>query len=46
MKRHLDDLTDSEVLVVAANDRDVTDPTRAYFDQLRELILMNDRNEL
>lgn len=45
-KKHLDDLADSGVLLITANDRYVTDPTQAYFDQLRELILTNDRSEL
>lgn len=45
-KRHLDDLVESGALLVTADDRYVPDPTRAYFDRLRELILGNDREEL
>lgn len=45
-KRHLEDLVESGVLLVTADDRYVPDPTRAYFDRLRELILTNDREEL
>lgn len=45
-KKHLDDLADSGVLLVTADDRYVPDPTKAYFDQLRELILTNDREGL
>lgn len=45
-KRHLDDLVESGALLVTAEDRYVPDPTRAYFDRLRELILGNDREEL
>lgn len=45
-KKYLDDLTDSGVLLVTEDDKYVPDPTKAYFDQLRELILTNDREEL
>jgi hypothetical protein len=45
-KKHLDDLADSGVLLVTDNDTYVPDPTRAYFDHLRELILTNDKAEL
>lgn len=45
-KRHLDSLVESGVLLVTEDDRYVPDPTRAYFDHLRELILNNDRAEL
>lgn len=45
-KKHLDDLAESGVLLVTENDEYIPDPTRAYFDHLRELILMNDREEL
>jgi hypothetical protein len=45
-KRHLDSLVESGVLLVTEDDRYVPDPTRAYFDHLRELILTNDRAEL
>jgi DNA-binding transcriptional ArsR family regulator len=45
-KKHLDDLTESGVLLITENDTYVPDPTRAYFDHLRELILTNDREEL
>jgi hypothetical protein len=45
-KRHLDDLAESGVLLVTESGKYVPDPTRAYFDHLRELILGNDREEL
>lgn len=45
-KRHLDDLAESGILLVTDNGEYVPDPTRAYFDHLRELILTNDREEL
>ncbi len=45
-KRHLEDLVDSGVLVVTDDDRYVPDPTRAFFDHLRKLILTNDKAEL
>lgn len=45
-KKHLDALADSGTIIVTEDDRYVPDPTRAYFDQLRELILTNDREEL
>lgn len=45
-KRHLESLVESGVLLVTEDDRYVPDPTRAYFDHLRELILTNDRAEL
>jgi len=45
-KKHLDDLADSGELLVTSDDKYVPDPTRAYFDQLRELILTNDKEEL
>lgn len=45
-KKHLEDLAESGVLLVTADDTYVPDPTRAYFDHLRELILENDREEL
>ena len=45
-KKHLDDLVESGVLLVTEDDRYVPDPTRAYFDHLRELILTNDRETL
>jgi DNA-binding transcriptional ArsR family regulator len=45
-KKHLDDLAESGVLLVTDDDEYVPDPTRAYFDHLRELILTNDREEL
>lgn len=45
-KRHLDDLAESGVLLVTERDEYVPDPTRAYFDRLRDLILTNDREEL
>lgn len=45
-KKHLDDLVESGVLLGTEDDTYVPDPTRAYFDHLRELILTNDREEL
>ena len=45
-KTHLDDLVESGVLLVTEEGTYVPDPTRAYFDHLRELILTNDRAEL
>lgn len=45
-KKHLDNLTDSGVLLVTGDDKYVPDPTRAYFDQLRDLILTNDKAAL
>ncbi|AKH97441.1 hypothetical protein HLASF_0951 [Halanaeroarchaeum sulfurireducens] len=45
-KKHLDDLAESGVLLVTEDETYVPDPTRAYFDHLRELILTNDREEL
>lgn len=45
-KKHLDDLADSGVLLVTDDGKFVPDPTRAYFDHLRDLILTNDRSEL
>lgn len=45
-KRHLDDLVASGVLVETDDGEYVPDPTRAYFEELRELILANDREQL
>jgi hypothetical protein len=45
-KKHLDDLADSGILLVTEDGAYVPDPTRAYFDRLRELILTNDREAL
>lgn len=45
-KKHLDDLAESGVLLVTEAGTYTPDPTRAYFDHLRELILTNDRAEL
>lgn len=45
-KKHLDDLAESGILLVTEDNTYVPDPTRAYFDHLRELILTNDREEL
>lgn len=45
-KKHLEDLADSSLLLVTEDGKYVPDPTRAYFDQLRDLILTNDREEL
>jgi len=45
-KKHLDDLTESGILLVTDDNTYTPDPTRAYFDHLRELILTNEREEL
>lgn len=45
-KKHLDDLAESGELLVTEHGEYVPDPTRAYFDHLRELILTNDKEEL
>lgn len=45
-KRHLGSLADAGLLVVTDDDRYLPDPTRAYFDHLRDLILENERGEL
>ena len=45
-KKHLEDLAESGVLLVTEDDTYTPDPTRAYFDHLRELILTSDREEL
>jgi hypothetical protein len=45
-KKHLDALVESGQLLVTDENKYVPDPTRAYFDRLRELILTNDRGEL
>jgi len=45
-KKHLENLVESGVLLVTNDDKYVPDPTRAYFDHLRELILTNDKEEL
>lgn len=45
-KKYLDGMVESGVLLETENGEYVPDPTRAYFDHLRELILTNDRDEL
>lgn len=45
-KKHLDNLAETGVILVTEDDTYVPDPTQAYFDHLRELILTNDRAEL
>lgn len=45
-KKHLDDLAESGTLLITEDDKYVPDPTQAYFDHLRELILTNDKEEL
>ena len=45
-KKHLDNLTESGVLLATEDNTYTPDPTRAYFDHLRELILTNEREEL
>jgi predicted ArsR family transcriptional regulator len=37
-RKHLDDLAESGTVLVTENGEYVPDPTRAYFDRLRELI--------
>ena len=45
-KKHLENLVESGMLLMTEDDMYTPDPTRAYFDQLRELILTNDKSEL
>lgn len=45
-KKYLEGLVASGELLVDEDDRYVPDPTRAYFDRLRELVLANDKSEL
>jgi DNA-binding transcriptional ArsR family regulator len=45
-KRHLTSLADAGILTVTDDGQYVPDPTRAYFDYLRDLILENERSEL
>lgn len=45
-KKHLDDLAESGELLITDDGKYVPDPTRAYFDHLRDLILTNDKEEL
>lgn len=45
-KTHLDDLEASGILFRTGDGKYVPDPTRAYFDRLRELILTNEKSEL
>lgn len=45
-KKHLDALVESGALLVTDDGKYVPDPTKAYFDRLRELILTNDKEEL
>lgn len=45
-KKYLDELVESGELLVTDSGEYVPDPTRAYFDRLRELILTNDRESL
>lgn len=45
-KRHLESLADAGILTATDDGQYVPDPTRAYFDHLRDLILDNDRSEL
>lgn len=45
-KRHLSGLVDTGVLVETDDGRYAPDPTRAYFDHLRDLIRAHDRAEL
>jgi len=45
-ERHLESLVDAGLLVVTDDGEYVPDPTRAYFDHLRDLILDNEREDL
>lgn len=45
-KKYLDDLVESGELLETESGEYVPDPTRAYFDRLRELILTNDKESL
>lgn len=45
-KKHLENLRESGVVLVTPEEKYVSDPTRAYFDHLRELILKNSKAEL
>lgn len=45
-KKHLDSLVESGTLIRTDDGRYVPDPTAAYFDRLRQLILENDKEEL
>ncbi len=45
-KKHLENLRESGVVLITSDDKYVPDPTQAYFDQLRELILENSKEEL
>ncbi|AGB16864.1 hypothetical protein Halru_2278 [Halovivax ruber XH-70] len=45
-KKYLDELVESGDLLVTDSGEYVPDPTRAYFDRLRELILTYDRESL
>jgi DNA-binding transcriptional ArsR family regulator len=45
-KRHLESLAESGILTLTDDGQYVPDPTRAYFDHLRDLILENERSEL
>ena len=44
--RHLESLVEAGVLLETADGAYMPDPTRAYFDHLRDLILDNERTEL
>lgn len=45
-KKHLDNLVDAGIVVMTADDEYRPDPTRAYFDTLRDLILNNSQEAL
>ena len=45
-KKHLDNLVGAGTLLVTDDDKYVPDPTKAYFDTLRELIHNNSQEEL
>ena len=45
-KKHLDNLVEAGTLLVTDDDKYVPDPTKAYFDTLRELIHNNSREDL
>ena len=45
-KKHLENLRESGLVLLTAEDKYVPDPTRAYFDHLRNLILEHSKSEL
>lgn len=45
-KKHLENLSESGLILCTEGDKYVPDPTRAYFDHLRDLILEHSKTEL